>query len=278
MSSLREALRLPSGPVDLASIDTRATPLDPGGKDAAPAAMAEQGEALDKLQEQLFAEATVLDSPRRVLVVLQGMDTSGKDGVIRHGLEGMNPSWMHAHSFGPPTEEELAHHFLWRVRNEVPPAGYVGVFDRSHYEDVLVVRVRELVPEEVWRPRYDEINAFERELTEAGVTILKVFLHISRDYQLERQLRRLDRPDKRWKFDASDIEDRKHWVAYQAAYEEAMERCSAVPWHVVPADRKWYRQWAVGRLLLETLQELDPRFPERPELDLPALRAELERS
>ena len=154
------------------------------------------------------------------------MDTSGKDGALKKGLRGMNPKWLHVASFGKPTEEELAHHFLWRIRRQVPAPGMVGVFDRSHYEDVLVVRVRNLAPEDVWRPRYDEINAFERQLTDDGVTIVKVFLHIGFDYQRERQLRRLERIDKRWKFNPGDLDDRDHWGGYQEAYAEALERCS----------------------------------------------------
>jgi PPK2 family polyphosphate:nucleotide phosphotransferase len=223
-----------------------------------------------------MAQSTV-GSRRRLLVVLQGMDTSGKDGAIKKGLRGTNPKWLHIASFGKPTEEELAHDFLWRIRKQVPAPGMIGVFDRSHYEDVLAVRVRGLAPEDVWRPRFETINAFERELTEDGVAIVKVFLHISRDYQKERQLRRLERVDKRWKFNAADLEDRERWDDFQAAYEEALERCSTpeAPWFIVPADRKWYRTWAVSQLVLETLRELDPQFPAREDLDIEELKARL---
>lgn len=278
--SIRAKLGLPPGPVDLGAMDTRATPDDPGGKEAATAAREAVGRELADLQERLFAEAQAEDGRRRVLLVLQGMDASGKDGVIKRSLGGMNPGWLDVTGFGPPTEEEHGHHFLWRIRRALPGAGRIGVFDRSHYEDVIVTRARELVPESQWRPRYDEINAFEQQLAEDGCAIVKVFLHISRDYQLERQLRRLDRVDKRWKFAESDIADRERWPAFQAAYEEALERCNtaAAPWHVVPADRKWYRMWAVSQLLLETLRELDPRWPERADLDVPALRARLQAS
>jgi PPK2 family polyphosphate:nucleotide phosphotransferase len=212
-----------------------------------------------------------------LLVVLQGMDTSGKDGAIKKGLRGTNPKWLHIASFGKPTDEELAHHFLWRIRKQLPPPGMIGVFDRSHYEDVLVVRARGLAPEEVWRPRYDEINAFEGELADDGVTIVKVFLHISRDYQKERQLRRLERVDKRWKFNEGDLDDRERWDDFQAAYAEAIERCSmpAAPWFVVPADRKWYRTWAVSQLVLETLREMDPQYPAREDLDVEAIEVRL---
>jgi PPK2 family polyphosphate:nucleotide phosphotransferase len=276
--SVRELLGVPPGPVDLESIDTRATPGAPkGGKKAATEAREKTGSELADLQERLVAEAEVEDSRRRVLLVLQGMDTSGKDGVIKRGLGGMNAKWLDITGFGPPTDEEKRHHFLWRIRRALPEPGHVGVFDRSHYEDVVAVRARELLPESEWRPRYDEINAFEQQLTDDGCTIVKVFLHISREYQLERQVRRLERPDKRWKFATSDLEDRELWPAFMAAYGEAIERTNtaAAPWYVVPADRKWYRMWAVSQLVLETLRELDPQYPQRPELDIDALERRL---
>jgi PPK2 family polyphosphate:nucleotide phosphotransferase len=279
-TSLRDLLGPAPGPVDLSAIDTRATPGGVGGAPKKEQARAERettGHALADLQEQLFAMAEVEDSPRRLLLVLQGMDTSGKDGAVKRGLGGMNPKWMHIKGFEAPTEEELEHDFLWRIRRELPAPGVVGVFDRSHYEDVLVPRVRATVPESVWRSRYEEINAFERSLADEGVAIVKVFLHISRSYQKERQLRRLERVDKRWKFDERDLDDRDRWDDFRAAYEEAIERCNApwAPWFVVPADRKWYRMWAISQLLLETLRDLDPQYPARPELDLPALRRRL---
>lgn len=280
MASLRAQLGVPPGPVDLGAIDTRARPLDPGGEEAATAAREDIGRELADLQERLVAEATVHGARRRVLLVLQGMDASGKDGIIKRSLGGMNPKWLDITGFGAPSKEELAHHFLWRIRRAQPRPGHVGVFDRSHYEDVIVVRVRELVPEAEWRGRYEEINTFEEQLAADGCVIVKVFLHISPEYQLERQLRRLDRPDKRWKFAESDLDDRERWPAFQAAYAEAIERCNTpvAPWYVVPADRKWYRMWAVSQLLLETLRELDPQWPERPDLDLDALRARLRSS
>ncbi len=278
--SIRAKLGLPPGPVDLSAMDTRATPGDPGGKQDATEAREEIGRELADLQERLFAEAQVEDTRRRVLLVLQGMDASGKDGVIKRGLGGMNAKWLDITGFGAPTEEERSHDFLWRIRRALPGPGRIGVFARSHYEDVLVVRARELMPESEWRPRYAEINAFEAALAADGCTVIKVFLHISPEYQLERQLRRLDRRDKRWKFDESDLDDRERWPAFQAAYEEALERCNTpdAPWHVVPADRKWYRMWAVSQIVLETLRELDPQWPARPELDLPALRKRLQAS
>ena len=279
MTSLRELLAVKPGPVDLTAIDTRATP-GADSREEVEASREAIGSELGDLQERLHAQSTADHERSRLLVVLQGMDTSGKDGAIKKGLRGTNPKWLHVASFGKPTEEELAHHFLWRIRKRVPPPGIIGVFDRSHYEDVLVVRVRGLAPEDVWRPRYDEINAFERELADDGVTIVKVFLHISRDYQKERQLRRLERPDKRWKFDAGDLDDRDRWNEFRAAYEDVLERCATplAPWFVVPADRKWYRTWAVSQLVLETLRELDPQYPPREDLDIEALKARLEAS
>src|SRR4051812_48108943 len=216
-TGLRELLGVPPGPVELAAIDTRCTPGAPGGKAAAREAREAVGHELATLQEQLHGMARVEDSPKRLLLVLQGMDTSGKDGAIKRGLGGMNPSWMHIKAFEAPTAQERRHDFLWRIRREVPGPGVIGVFDRSHYEDVLVVRVRGIAPEAVWRPRFDEINAFERELVDAGVVLVKVFLHISPAYQRERQLRRLERVDKRWKFDEQDLDDRARWDDYQAA-------------------------------------------------------------
>jgi PPK2 family polyphosphate:nucleotide phosphotransferase len=279
MASLRKLLAVGPGPVDLSSIDTRSTP-GATSREEVEAEREDIGTELGDLQERLHAQATADSERRRMLVVLQGMDTSGKDGAIKKGLRGTNPKWLRIASFGKPTEEELAHDFLWRIRKQLPEPGIIGVFDRSHYEDVLVVRVRGLAPEKVWRPRFDEINAFERELVDDDVTVVKVFLHISRDYQKERQLRRLDRVDKRWKFNEGDLDDRDHWDDFQAAYEEVLERCSTplAPWYVVPADRKWYRTWAVSKLVLEALREIDPQYPPRDDLDIPALRARLEAS
>jgi PPK2 family polyphosphate:nucleotide phosphotransferase len=277
-ASLRDLLGVKPGAVDLTAIDTRGTPGDPGGKEAATAEREAVGRELAELQEQLFAQAEVEGSPKRLLLVLQGMDTSGKDGAIKRGLGGMNPKWMRIKGFEAPTDEEKEHDFLWRIRREVPAPGLVGVFDRSHYEDVLAVRVRDIEPEDVWRPRFEEINAFERELAEEGTTIVKVFLHISPEYQHERQVRRLERVDKRWKFDEKDLEDRERWNGYREAYEEVFERCNTpwAPWFIVPADRKWYRMWAVSRLVLETMRGMGLAYPERPELDVPRLISRLQ--
>ncbi len=226
------------------------------------------------LQERLYAERT-----RSLLVVLQGMDTSGKDGSIKHAFSSLSPSGTHVTAFREPNEQERRHHFLWRIRKALPEPGQVGIFNRSHYEDVVVVRVKQLVPASEWEPRFEEINAFERRLAARGTAIVKIFLHISHDEQRRRLLARLERPDKRWKFNPSDLDDRDSWPEFQRAYEDALTRCSTPegPWYVVPADHKWYRNWAVSSLLVETLEELDPRYPE-PDLDLDALRARLEAS
>jgi PPK2 family polyphosphate:nucleotide phosphotransferase len=266
--SLRDALRVPPGdPVDLAALDSRATPGAPGGKKKTATAIAADGAELARLQEALYASAA-----RRVLVVLQGMDTSGKGGVIEHVIGLVNPQGVHIHSFKKPTAEELRHHFLWRVRRALPEPGMIGIFDRSHYEDVLVVRVHRLATPEVVEKRYGEIARFEAGLADQGYALVKCFLHISYDEQRERLLARLADPDKHWKFNEGDLAERRRWADYQEAYRIALERCStpSAPWYAVPADRKWYRNWAIGRLLLETVRELDPRFP-RPDLDVTAL-------
>jgi PPK2 family polyphosphate:nucleotide phosphotransferase len=226
---------------------------------------------LAALQERLWAEHT-----RSLLVVLQGMDTSGKGGTIKHVFRGVNPAGLDVAAFKQPTEEELAHPFLWRIEQRLPDPGEIVIFDRSHYEDVLVVRVHNLVPEDVWRARYDEIVQWERRVAGAGTTIVKVYLHISYDEQRQRLLARLDDPDKHWKFNEGDIEERAHWHDYMAAYEDVFARCHTedAPWYIVPANRKWYRNWAVERLVVETLEELDPAYP-RPDLDVQALKERL---
>ncbi|NUU20111.1 MAG: polyphosphate kinase 2 family protein [Streptomycetaceae bacterium] len=262
-TSLRDALRFDGGAVDLAVADARATPRGPSGKQEALADIAAMEPRLAELQERLYAQAAGGGSARRVLLVLQGMDTSGKGGVVKHVIGQFNPSGCHIHAFKAPTPEEAAHPFLWRVRRQVPAPGMSGIFDRSHYEDVLIARVRDLVPRSVWARRYATINGFERSLHADEVTIVKVFLHISYQEQRERLLERLDNPDKHWKFNPGDIDERALWPAYQEAYEAALLKCSTdvAPWYVVPADRKWYRNWAISRLLLEHLEEIDPRYP-----------------
>ena len=275
--SLRDRLRVePGKPVDLAAWDPRATPLAPGGKTATRAAMAEHAVVLHELQERLYAQGAAGGGRQRVLLVLQGMDTSGKGGVIEHVVGQVNPQGVRIASFKKPTEAELRHHFLWRVRRQLPGPGFLGVFDRSHYEDVLVVRVHGLAPPDVLERRYAEIGRFERQQAADGLVIVKCFLHISHDEQRDRLLARLDDATKHWKFNPGDIAERARWPDYQQAYQIALERCSLseAPWYVVPSDRKWYRNWAVARLLLETLRELDPRYPQ-PDLDVPSLKAAL---
>lgn len=223
------------------------------------------GAALEPLQEALYAQAAggSNDVRQRVLLVLQGMDTSGKGGVIEHVIGQVNPQGMAIHSFKSPTDEELAHHYLWRIRRGLPAPGQIGIFDRSHYEDVLIARVRRLVPKAVWEKRYAEINRFEARLADDGVRIIKCFLHISPEEQLERLRARLQDPSKYWKFNPGDVKERSRWTDYTRAYETVLERTNTdpAPWYVIPSDLKWYRNWAIGRLLLETLTDLDPQFP-----------------
>jgi PPK2 family polyphosphate:nucleotide phosphotransferase len=261
--SLRDALRAPAPPVRLRELDPRATPLAPGSKERTRDVMLAEGEKLAELQERLYAEGAT-GGRRRVLLLLQGMDTSGKGGVVSHVVGAVAPQGVEVTAFKKPTPEELRHSFLWRVRRAVPGPGIIGVFDRSHYEDVLIGRVRELAAPEVIERRYGEIVRFEQQLADDDVTLVKCFLHISPWEQKERLLARLDDSAKRWKFNPGDLDERALWPAYQRAYEIALERTSTAtdPWYVVPSDRKWYRNWAVGRLLLETLTELDPRLPE----------------
>jgi PPK2 family polyphosphate:nucleotide phosphotransferase len=274
--SISELLRLPSGPVDLTDIDTRATPGFDGGKKEGKAALPELGPELAELQEKLFAEGYT-GSRQRVLLVLQGMDTSGKGGVLSHTVGLLNPAGVALKSFKKPTDEELRHDFLWRIEHALPGAGEIGIFDRSHYEDVLVVKVHELAaPEEIER-RYTAINAFEQRLADTGTTIIKCMLHVSADEQRERLLARLDEPTKQWKFKPGDVDERARWDDYRTAYETALERCNitAAPWFVIPSDRKWYRNWAIAQLLLETLRALDLDWP-APDYDVAEQRARLE--
>jgi PPK2 family polyphosphate:nucleotide phosphotransferase len=254
--------RLPPGPVDLRSIATDATPGFDGKKSEGKSALFAMGDELSDLQEQLFAEGTT-GSPRRVLLVLQGMDTSGKGGVLRHTVGLVDPQGVKITSFKAPTEEELRHPFLWRVRRALPPPGYIGVFDRSHYEDVLIARVKGTVKPKTVESRYQQINEFEAELAQDGVTIVKCMLHISADEQRARLLARLDKPDKHWKYNPADVDERWRWPAYREAYELALEHTNTeiAPWHVIPADRKWYRNLAIGHLLLETLRAMALRWP-----------------
>jgi PPK2 family polyphosphate:nucleotide phosphotransferase len=259
-SSAREAFRVtPRGP---AAVGPRDRPIGPRDRDAAAAELAELGERLIGLQEALYAEGAG-GGTRAVLVVLQGMDTSGKGGVIKHVGGLVDPGGLRIASFKKPTPEELAHDFLWRIRKQLPEPGRIGFFDRSHYEDVLVARVESLVGEDVWWARYAQIRDFEAELGRGGVTVLKCMLHISHDEQAERLLARLDDPRKRWKYNPGDIDARAKWPAYQQAYADALRETDsdAAPWYVVPGDRKWYRNWVIAALLAETLTDLEPQFP-----------------
>jgi PPK2 family polyphosphate:nucleotide phosphotransferase len=253
----------PGVPFALGDRDPGATSGAPGDKKATSEVVAGLlEEQLMPLQERLYAE-----SRQALLVVLQAMDAGGKDGAVKHVFTGTNPQGVRVTSFKQPTPEELAHDFLWRVHAAVPAHGYIGIFNRSHYEDVLVARVHELVAESVWRGRYRHINHFEALLADAGVRVVKLFLHISREEQAERLRKRLDDPEKRWKFRKGDLADRERWDDYMAAYEEAIAHTSTehAPWYVVPADRKWFRNWAVSRIVIETLADMDPRFPEPAE-------------
>jgi PPK2 family polyphosphate:nucleotide phosphotransferase len=215
-------------------------------------------ERLRELQEVLYAQGK-----HALLVVLQAIDAGGKDGAIRHVFSGVNPQGCSVSSFKKPTALELAHDFLWRIHAAVPPLGMIGIFNRSHYESVLVERVKNLVPKDVWSKRYDHINEFERMLADSGVTIVKFFLHISKDEQKERLEKRLKDPAKNWKFNPADLDERKLWDDYQEAFDEMLERCSTdwAPWYVVPADRKWVRNWILSETLVHTLESLDMKFP-----------------
>jgi PPK2 family polyphosphate:nucleotide phosphotransferase len=267
---VRDALRVRQGveptakPAKVFGVKPGDFPVGPSSKSNAAKQLVSTGERLDKLQEALYAGTS-----RSVLLVLQGMDTSGKGGTIRHACGLVNPQGLQIRSFKKPTRAELRHDFLWRIRRALPPPGMVGVFDRSHYEDVLIARVDDLVAPEVWFDRYAEINAFEQELAGSGTTVIKCFLHISKEEQRARLEARLLRPEKHWKYNPADLDARAKWNSYQQAYAEALVRCDSdtAPWYVVPSDHKWYRNWAVSQLLLETLEDMDPQFPE-PDYDV----------
>jgi len=282
---IRRHLRVGPGPVDLGTIDPRSTPGLPGGKEVSRdpklwsrGQVAAIGAHLAGLQERLYA-AGKAGSPDRLLLLLQAMDAGGKDGTVKNVAGQMNPLGLKIVSFGKPTPEEQRHHFLWRIRRNLPGPGFIGVFNRSHYEDVLVARVHDLVPPEVWSKRYDEINRFEAREVANGLTVVKVMLHISKEEQKARLIERLTDPTKHWKYNPGDLEERKLWPRFMEAYEAALTWCNtdAAPWYVVPADRKWYRNWAIAHLLWETLEEIDPKYPE-PEFDVAAELAKLKAS
>jgi PPK2 family polyphosphate:nucleotide phosphotransferase len=247
----------PGTPVNLAEHDPDYTGEYKSKKQAAKD-LDDYRDRLRELQEVLWAE-----DRHALLIVLQAMDAGGKDGAIEHVFHGVNPQGCHVTSFKVPTSEELAHDFLWRVHRAVPGRGEIGIFNRSHYEDVLVVRVDNLAPEAVWRQRYDQINHFEKLLADTGTTILKFYLHISKEEQKERFQARLDDPRKNWKFSMGDVEKRAQWDDYMAAFEEALSRCSTpwAPWYVIPANHKWYRNLALSRIIVETLAALDMHYP-----------------
>jgi len=266
-ASFTDSLRLVAGNAKPTSLPTGSSPGFKGDKKAALKVLAKTGPKLADLQERLFAAGRTGDK-RRILLVLQGMDTSGKGGTIKHVTGMLSPQGLSIASFKAPTLEERSHDFLWRVRRALPEPGLIGVFDRSHYEDVLIVRVHELAPRSTWYSRYESINNFEADLAEDGVTVIKCFLHVSPEVQRARLLARLDDPTKYWKYNPADVDERGFWSEYAAAYDDALTRCStdAAPWFVIPSDHKWYRNLAVSQLLLEHLKSLDLKWP-RPDFD-----------
>jgi PPK2 family polyphosphate:nucleotide phosphotransferase len=266
-----EALRFRPGD-KVSEIDTDSSPGFSGKREDAEKITAECGERFAELQEMLYANGREGDH-RSVLLVLQGMDTAGKGGIVTHVVGAGNPMGIDYHSFGKPTPEELSHHFLWRINKALPGAGHIGVFDRSHYEDVLVVRVHKLVPAEELEGRYDEINTFEQELIDAGTSVVKVAMFVSLDEQKARLAERLQRPDKYWKYNPGDIDERKLWPSYQEAYQVMLDRTATerAPWFVVPCDKKWYARLAVTELLIEAMTSMNLSWPP-PDFDLEAER------
>jgi PPK2 family polyphosphate:nucleotide phosphotransferase len=237
-------------------------------EDSAASELKKYNQRLSELQALMYAE-----NKNSLLIVLQAMDGGGKDGAIRHVMEAFNPQGCIVAGFKVPTAEELAHDYLWRIHKMTPRKGQITVFNRSHYEDVLVVRVHNLVPKEVWSKRYNEINAFERQLTNSGTTLVKFFLHIDKEEQLKRFRDRLDEPDKQWKISDSDYTEREYWDDYQQAYVDAISKCSFnyAPWYIIPANHKWFRDLAVSQILVDTLEGLKMKYPE-PSVDLAAIK------
>jgi len=260
----------PGEKVKLSNWDPNDTSEFNGNKDQALVEIEKFNRRLEELHEVLYAE-----HKHKVLIILQAMDTGGKDGAIRHVFQGVNPQGARVANFKEPTAEELDHDYLWRVHREVPAKGELVIFNRSHYEDVLVVRVHKLVPPEVWKPRFDQINAFEQVLSEDGTTILKFYLHIDRDEQKKRLQARIDDPNKRWKFRLGDLQERKLWPDYMQAYEDVLNKTStpAAPWYIVPANHKWYRDLVISSVLVTKLEELKMKFPE-PEENLDGIAIE----
>jgi PPK2 family polyphosphate:nucleotide phosphotransferase len=264
----------------VADIDTNATPGFKGKKSDSATLQAERNIRLAELQEKLFANSKAeRGEDRSVLLVLQGMDTAGKGGIVKHVVGAVNPMGVSYTAFGVPTEEERAHHYLWRIRKALPPAGHIGVFDRSHYEDVLIVRVHNLVPPEVWGVRYDEINAFEKELVDGGTKLVKVAMFLSLAEQKKHLTERLERPDKFWKYNPADIDERNLWPQYQEAYQVLLDRTSTeyAPWYVVPCDRRWYSRLAITELLIDALKSFNLSWPP-PDFDVKAEKKRLAES
>src|SRR5215212_4291 len=247
----------PGTPVRLAEVDPDESEHYRRKKDVADE-LKRQRDRISDLQARLYGE-----QKRSLLIVLQAMDTGGKDGTIKGVFAGVNPQGCQVWSFKAPSNEEAAHDFLWRYHQKTPPQGMIHIFNRSHYEDVLIVRVKDLVPESVWKPRYEAINQFEHALTLAGVTVLKFYLHISKDEQKRRLESRLADPDKRWKFSTNDIKERAYWDDYMAAFEDAINQCTTAhcPWYVIPANKKWYRNLVLARTIADTLEAMNPKFP-----------------
>jgi PPK2 family polyphosphate:nucleotide phosphotransferase len=259
---MKQYLVKPEEKVNLSKVDPNETGDFKGGKEKGLAELEKLNDKLEALQELLYAE-----HKHKVLIVLQAMDTGGKDGAIRRVFDGVNPAGVRVASFKAPTPEELDHDYLWRIHKQVPGKGEMVIFNRSHYEDVLVVRVHNYVPPEVWKKRFDQINEFERTLAESGTTILKFYLHIDKDEQKERLQARLDDPTKRWKFRLGDLEERKRWDEYMEAYEDVLSKTSTeyAPWYIVPANRKWYRDLVISSVLVEALEDLKMKYPESEE-------------
>lgn len=262
----------PNAKVDLAEWDPEDSSLFKDKKKDAETLIKGLVKELAKMQELLYAE-----HKHKVLIILQAFDTGGKDGTIRHVFSGVNPLGIRVASFKVPTQRELDHDYLWRVHEQVPGTGEIVIFNRSHYEDVLVVRVHNLVNKEIWSKRYDQINCFERVLAEEGTTILKFFLNIDKEEQKERLLARLDEPNKRWKFNPNDLQERDRWNEYKKAYEEAIQKTSTkwAPWYIIPSNRKWYRNLIIASILVNKLKSLNMSYPEQEGFDIEAYRAEL---
>jgi PPK2 family polyphosphate:nucleotide phosphotransferase len=261
-ADVSDVLRAGEGFV-LADVDPEDTPGYEKSKKHAAQDLKSGAEQLDEFQERLYAQSRADQTHASVLLVLQAMDSAGKGGIVRHVVGSVDPQGVSITAFKKPTDEELRHDFLWRVKKRVPEPGMIGVFDRSHYEDVLIGRVRELADADEIERRYDAINRFEKKLTDAGTRIVKVMLHISRDEQRERLMERLERADKHWKYNPGDVDERALWPKYMDAYQTVFERTSTAhaPWFVVPANRKWYARIAVQHLLLEALEDIDPHWP-----------------